>query len=79
MMKPMLEICCGSFSDVKTAYENGISNSALDELVVTDTIPLSPAAQACSKIRQVSCAAIIGETLSRIAREASVSSLFSEC
>ena len=56
-----------------------ISNSALDELVVTDTIPLSPAAQACSKIRQVSCAAIIGETLSRIAREASVSSLFSEC
>jgi len=56
-----------------------ISNSALDELVVTDTIPLSPAAQACPKIRQVSCAAIIGETLSRIAREASVSSLFSEC
>ena len=55
-----------------------ITNSALDELVVTDTIPLSPAAQACPKIRQVSCAAIIGETLSRIAREASVSSLFAE-
>ena len=45
---------------------------------MTDTIPLSPAAQACPKIRQVSCAAIIGETLSRIAREASVSSLFAE-
>lgn len=33
MMKPMLEICCGSFSDVKTAYENGADrvelNSAL--------------------------------------------------
>ena len=55
-----------------------ITNSALDELVVTDTIPLSPAAQVCPKIRQVSCAAIIGETLSRIAREASVSSLFAE-
>ena len=55
-----------------------ITNSALDELVVTDTIPLSPAAQAFPKIRQVSCAAIIGETLSRIAREASVSSLFAE-
>ena len=55
-----------------------ITNSALDELVVTDTIPLSAAAEACPKIRQVSCAAIIGETLSRIAREASVSSLFAE-
>ena len=55
-----------------------ITNSALDELVVTDTIPLSPAAEACPKIRLVSCAAIIGETLSRIAREDSVSSLFTE-
>ena len=55
-----------------------ITNSALDELVVTDTIPLSPAAEACPKIRQVSCAAIIGETLSRIAREDSVSNLFTE-
>lgn len=55
-----------------------ITNSGLDELVVTDTIPLSTAAQACPKIRQVSCASIVGETLSRIAREASVSSLFSE-
>ena len=55
-----------------------ITNSALDELVVTDTIPLSEAAEACPKIRQVSCAAIIGETLLRIAREDSVSSLFTE-
>ena len=55
-----------------------IMNSALDELVVTDTIPLSAAAEACPKIRQVSCAAIIGETLSRIAREDSVSNLFTE-
>ena len=55
-----------------------ITNSALDELVVTDTIPLSPAAEACPKIRQVSSAAILGETLSRIAREDSVSSLFTE-
>lgn len=55
-----------------------ITNSALDELVVTDTIPLSPAAAACPKIRQVSTAAIIGETLSRIAAEDSVSSLFTE-
>ena len=55
-----------------------ITNSALDELVVTDTIPLSTAAEACPKIRQVSCSALIGETLLRIAREDSVSSLFTE-
>jgi ribose-phosphate pyrophosphokinase len=45
---------------------------------VTDTIPLSPAAAACPKIRQLSCAALLGETISRIAREDSVSSLFIE-
>ena len=56
-----------------------IKNSALDELVVTDTIPLSAEAESCPKIRQVSCADLVGEALSRIAREASVSSLFTEC
>jgi len=55
-----------------------INNSVLDELVVTDTIPLSEAAAACKKIRQLSCAALLGETISRIAREDSVSSLFIE-
>jgi ribose-phosphate pyrophosphokinase len=55
-----------------------ISNSVLDELVVTDTIPLSDAALASPKIRQLSCAALLGETISRIAREDSVSSLFIE-
>ena len=55
-----------------------ISNSVIDELVVTDTIPLSEAAIACQKIRQLSCAALLGETISRIAREDSVSSLFIE-
>ncbi|MEF9996896.1 MAG: ribose-phosphate pyrophosphokinase [Burkholderiaceae bacterium] len=55
-----------------------INQSALDEVVVTDTIPLSAAAAACPKIRQLSCAGLLGETISRIAREDSVSSLFSE-
>ena len=55
-----------------------ISNSPLDELVITDTIPLRPEAEACPKIRQLSCAALIGETISRIANESSVSSLFAE-
>lgn len=55
-----------------------IVNSVLDEVVVTDTIPLRPDAAACPKIRQVTCAGLLGETISRIAREDSVSSLFIE-
>lgn len=55
-----------------------IKNSALDEVVVTDTIPLSPEAKQCSKIRQLTCSALLGETISRIACESSVSSLFAE-
>ena len=55
-----------------------VTNSVIDELVVTDTIPLGAAAMACPKIRQLSCAALLGETISRIAREDSVSSLFIE-
>ncbi|MBS1134120.1 MAG: ribose-phosphate pyrophosphokinase [Burkholderiaceae bacterium] len=60
-----------------TAIER-LNNSVIDELVVTDTIPLSAAAASCRKIRQLSCAALLGETISRIAREDSVSSLFIE-
>ncbi len=55
-----------------------IMDSVLDEVVVTDTIPLSVQAAACPKIRQLSCAALLGETISRIARGDSVSSLFIE-
>jgi ribose-phosphate pyrophosphokinase len=55
-----------------------LQNSVIDELVVTDTIPLGPAAAACPKIRQLSCSSLLGETISRIAREDSVSSLFIE-
>ncbi len=55
-----------------------IMNSVLDEVVVTDTIPLRDDARKCPKIRQLSCAALLGETISRISREDSVSSLFIE-
>ena len=55
-----------------------ITNSPLDELVITDTIPLRPEAEACPKIRQLSCAALIGETISRIANDSSVSALFAD-
>jgi ribose-phosphate pyrophosphokinase len=53
-----------------------ISSSALDELVVTDTIPLSDEASACSRIRRLSVAALLAETIRRIRDEESVSSLY---
>jgi ribose-phosphate pyrophosphokinase len=53
-----------------------ISNSELDELVVTDTIPLSAAARACPKIRQLSIGGLLAETIRRISAEESVSSLY---
>jgi ribose-phosphate pyrophosphokinase len=55
-----------------------IENSAIDELVVTDTIPLSEAAQKSSRIRQLSTAELMAETIRRINNEESVSSLFTE-
>ena len=57
------------------AIEN-ITNSELDELVVTDTIPLSLAAQECDKIRQLSVAQMLAETIRRMAHGESVSSLY---
>jgi ribose-phosphate pyrophosphokinase len=55
-----------------------IARSDMDELVVTDTIPLSEEAQACGKIRQLSVATLLAETILRIFTEESVSSLFIE-
>ena len=55
-----------------------IENSAMDELVVTDTIPLSEAARNCKRIRQLSTAELLAETIRRINSEESVSSLFTE-
>jgi len=53
-----------------------IESSELDELVVTDTIPLSDQARACSRIRQLSVATMLAETMRRISMEESVSSLY---
>jgi ribose-phosphate pyrophosphokinase len=53
-----------------------IADSALDELVVTNTIPLNEASRNCKKIRQLSAAGLIAETIKRISQEESVSSLF---
>jgi len=53
-----------------------ISESDLDEVVVTDTIPLSEAAAACKIIRPLSIAALLAETMRRISDEESVSSMY---
>jgi ribose-phosphate pyrophosphokinase len=55
-----------------------IANSALDEVVVTDSIPLREDAKNCSKIRVLSVVDLLAETILRISNEDSVSSLFSE-
>lgn len=55
---------------------SNIESSDLDELVVTDTIPLSPEARACKRIRVLSVAEMLAEAMRRVNTEESVSSLF---
>ena len=60
------------------AIERIAQGNALDEVVVTNTIPLSKAGDACRKIRQLTVAPLIAETIQRIAKGDSVMSLFSD-
>ncbi len=53
-----------------------IEGSQLDELVVSNSIPLRPDAKACSRIRQLSIAEMLAETMRRVSNEESVSSMF---
>ncbi len=53
-----------------------IQDSGLDEIVVTDTIPLSDAAQACSKVKQLSLARLLAEAIRRVSNEESLSAMF---
>ena len=55
---------------------HNIESSDLDELVVTDTIPLSAEARACRRIRVLSVAEMLAEAMRRVSMEESVSSLF---
>ncbi|WP_396587646.1 ribose-phosphate pyrophosphokinase [Bermanella sp. R86510] len=57
------------------AIEN-LNNSQLDELVVTDTIPLSNAAKKCTKIRQLTLAGLLAESIRRVNNEESISAMF---
>lgn len=57
------------------AIEN-IEGSALDSLVVTDTIPLSEQAKKCSRIRQLSMARLLAESIRRVSNEESISAMF---
>jgi len=60
------------------AIDRIMHGDALDEVVVTNTIPLNLGAQSCKKIRQLSVAPLIAETMQRIAKGESVMSLFSD-
>jgi ribose-phosphate pyrophosphokinase len=53
-----------------------INNSALEELITTDTIPLNDKAMACKKLKVLSVASLLSEAIKRIHEETSVSSLF---
>jgi len=55
---------------------SNITNSRIDKLVVTDTIPLTAEAAACPKIRQLSIGGLLAETIRRVSAEESVSSLY---
>ena len=55
---------------------DNLSKSKLDELVVTDTIPLSEEARSIDKIRQLTIADLLAESMRRVANEESISALF---
>jgi ribose-phosphate pyrophosphokinase len=57
------------------AVEN-LNNSELDELVVTDSIPLSDAVKACSRVRQLTLSKMLAEAMRRLSNEESLSAMF---
>lgn len=57
---------------------HNITNSPLEELVVTDSIPLSEAALKCGRIKQISLAPMLSETIKRVNNEESISAMFRE-
>jgi len=69
-------VACATHGVLSGPAVQRIMESPLDEVVVTDTLPLSESAKACPKIKQVSTARLLGEAIKRIHMSDSVSSLF---
>jgi ribose-phosphate pyrophosphokinase len=69
-------VACASHGVLSGPAVQRITDSPLSEVVVSDTIPLSDAAKACSKIKVISIARLLGEAIKRIHSSDSVSSLF---
>src|SRR5689334_306559 len=69
-------VACATHGVLSGPAIQRIIESPLDEVIVSDTIPLSPAARTCTKIKQVSMARLLGEAIKRIHSSDSVSSLF---
>jgi ribose-phosphate pyrophosphokinase len=69
-------VACASHGVLSGPAVKRIAESPLTEVVVTDSIPLSEAAKACPKIRQLSISRLLGEAIKRIHSSDSVSSLF---
>jgi ribose-phosphate pyrophosphokinase len=70
-------VVCAAHSVLSGPAVERITESPIAELVVTNTMPLSPTARACPKIRQLSVAPLLAEAIRRIHHNDSVSSLFS--
>ena len=69
-------VACATHGVLSGPAVQRIVDSPITEVVVTDTMPLSEAAKACGKIKQVSIARLLGEAIKRIHSSDSVSSLF---
>jgi ribose-phosphate pyrophosphokinase len=69
-------VACATHGVLSGPAIQRIIESPIDEVIVSDTIPLSPAARTCTKIKQVSMARLLGEAIKRIHSSDSVSSLF---
>lgn len=70
-------VACSTHGVLSGPAIQRIEDSPITDVIVTDTVPLSPEAKACGKIRQVSIARLLGEAIKRIHSSDSVSSLFS--
>jgi ribose-phosphate pyrophosphokinase len=69
-------LACATHAVLSGPAIERIQDSVIDELVVTDTIPLQPEARSLSKLKVLSVASLLGEAIRRTHDEASISSLF---